>query len=401
MNEGALSDIRVLDLTHLLTGPFATKLMADYGADVIKVEPPGGEPGRRLAPFKGGDPHPEKSGTFFMLNTNKRGITLNLRSETGRRLFLDLARSANIVVENFRPGVVASLGIGYEELRAVRPDIVLLSISNFGQHGPFRDWKGSETILYGMGGEMHSTGLKGHPPLKQGGTVALFQAGAAAAVAAMAGVTAQRVHGIGQWIDHAIYETLAGSADRRILLTLAYQFTGQLERRPETGQSFSAGVFHCKDGYIEILIDPPRWEAFKAMLGNPPELEGGEWTRLSVAADPKKKEIFDSIFYPWLMARTKVEVWKETQANRILCAPLYTAEDLMADEYYRGRGFWSEVEHAVMGRVTIPGRPFLMSESPWELRRPAPMLGEHNREVLGEVGQTQADLVVLRETGVI
>ncbi len=399
--DGALADVRVLDLTHLLTGPFATKLLADYGAEVIKIEPPGGEPGRRLAPFKGDDPHPEKSGPFFMLNTNKRSVTLNLKSTEGRKILLDLARESNIVVENFRPGVMASLGIGYEDLKAVRPDVVLLSISNFGQYGPFRDWKGSDSILYGMGGEMHSVGLKGRAPTKQGGTVTLFQAGAMSALAAMAGVTAQRVHGVGQWIDLSIYEGQAGSADRRIMAIMAWQFAGALQEKPEIGQTFSSGVFPCKDGYVEVFGDIAKWSMFAAMLGNPPELMGEEWHRPTVALDPAKKEILDAILYPWLMARTKVEVWHEAQKHKVLCGPLYTPEDLMADEYYRERGFWVDVENAVMGKMQIPGRFFVMSESPWALRRPAPLLGEHTSEVLSGLGYTPDQVVTLRQTGVI
>jgi len=399
--SGALQGLRVLDLTHLLTGPFATKLLADYGADVIKVEPPGGEPGRNLAPFKGDDPHPDKSGPFFMLNTNKRGLTLNLKSAAGREALLDLARNANIVVENFRPGVMANLGIGYEDLKAVRPDIVLLSISNFGQTGPFRDWKGSETILYGMGGEMHSAGLAGRAPTKQGGTVTLFQAGAMAAVAAMAGVTTQRVHGVGQWIDLSIYEAQMSSPDRRAMMLIAYQFAGVLQEKPEIAQRFSSGVFPCKDGYVEIYGDVTKWDTFTAMLGNPPELIGPEFHSYSVALDPAKKELLDSIFYPWLMERTKVEVWHEAQKHKVLCGPLYTAEDLMKDEYYQSRGFWVDVEHAVMGKLKIPGRFFVMSETPWELRRPAPLLGEHTAEVLAEAGYSRERIVMLREAGAI
>ncbi len=160
-------------------------------------------------------------------------------------------------------------------------------------------------------------------------------------------------------------------------------------------------MFPCKDGYVEIFGDIAKWSMFAAMLGNPPELMGDEWHKPTIALDPQKKEILDGILYPWLMARTKVEVWYEAQKHKVLCGPLYTAEDLMKDEYYQGRKFWVDVEHAVMGKVTIPGRFFVMSETPWELRRPAPLLGQHTVEVLGEVGYTPEQIVAMREGGAL
>jgi crotonobetainyl-CoA:carnitine CoA-transferase CaiB-like acyl-CoA transferase len=396
---GALSNFRVIDLTQLLTGPFATKHLADYGADVIKIEPPEGEPGRRLAPFKGDDPDREKSGTFFVLNTNKRGITLNLAHEAARDVVRQLVRTADLVVESFPPGYLDSLGLGYGALARERPDIVVLSITNFGQYGPYRDWKGSETILYGMGGEMHSVGLADREPLKQGGTVALFQAGATAAVAAMAGLLAKRRHGIGQHIDFATYEAIASSPDRRIQAVMAYQFSGLLPKRPEHAGHFMTGIYPCKDGFVEFWCDMPRWERAKALLGHPPELEGEEWTQGDAGRDPEKVDTFDRVLLRWLATRTKREAWHEAQAQKILCAPTFTSEDFAGDPYYRERGFWVDVQHAAMGPVTIPGAPFVMHESPWSLRRPAPLLGEHTAEVLTELGYSGEDMAMLRQAG--
>ncbi len=399
--QGALSNIRVLDLTRGLTGPFATKLLADYGADVVKVEPPGGEPGRRLAPFMGDDPHPEKSGVFFMLNTNKRGITLDITTASGQAILRQLATRADIVIESLAPGFLAANGVGYEELRALKPEIVMLSVSNFGQTGPYRSWKGSEAVLYGMGGEMHSTGLAGREPLKMGGTVAQFLAGATAAIAAMAGLTAKRVHGTGQWIDFSIYEALASSPDRRTQLMMVYQFSGLLEKRPSEPAHFMSGTFPCKDGFVEFWCDVPRWPKLKRLLGDPPELGDVAWAKQAADGDEENRATFDRVFLPWLAARTMREAWHESQAAGLLCAPCFTTADLYADEYYRDRGFWQQVEHRVMGTVTMPGRPFIMSESPWALRRPAPLLGEHTVEVLGELGYGAGDVVSLREAGVI
>jgi len=157
--EQALSDVKVLDLTRFVAGPYCTKLLADYGADVIKIEKPGeGDPTRRMGPFLGDDPHPDKSGLFLHLNTSKRGITLNLKSEIGKKIFRELVKGVDILVENFSPRVMPGLGLEYEALETLNPRLVMTSISNFGQSGPYRDFKASELILYGMGGAMNETG---------------------------------------------------------------------------------------------------------------------------------------------------------------------------------------------------------------------------------------------------
>ena len=189
MSEMALSDVRVLDLTRHVAGPFCTKMLADYGADVIKVErPDGGDFTRRMGPFPDDVPHPEKSGLFLHLNANKRGVTLNLKTATARGMLLELVKQVDVVVENFAPRVLPSLGLAYEDLERVNPGVILVSISNFGQTGPYRDYKASEIVLHGMGGNLRSLGLPEREPVKYGSHVALRQAGligAAATVAAL------------------------------------------------------------------------------------------------------------------------------------------------------------------------------------------------------------------------
>ena len=175
MPEGALTGLKVLDFTHYVAGPYCTKLLADYGADVIKVErPPDGDGSRRMGPYPGDEPHPEKSAQFLHLNTNKRGIAVDLKQSVAAGIVDRLTSWADIVVENYRPGVADRLGIGYERLSSINPAIIYTSISNFGQTGPYRDYRGSEIVFYGMGGEMHSTGLSDREPLKLGGNVGLY-----------------------------------------------------------------------------------------------------------------------------------------------------------------------------------------------------------------------------------
>ncbi len=400
----ALDDVRVLDLTHHLCGPYATKLLADFGADVIKIERPGtGDIARMLNPFKDDERHPEKSGIFAWLNTNKRSVTLDLAAAAGRAVFFDLLAAADIVVENFRPGVMDGLGLGYGELKARKPNVVLLSISNFGQTGPYRDWAGSELVLFAMGGEMYSMGVLEREPIKMAGTAALFQSGSAAAVAAMGALYGARWGGQGAHLDISIYETQAGGVDRRHATIIGYQFSGRVSGRVGLGAAlgFPNGVFACADGYVEISGGGTRFPGTVRMLGSPPELTGPEWLAPTAALDPNLKERFDAIFIPWLFEHTKREIWAAAQAQNVLCAPLYTIEDLFTDPVFRERGFFVEAERPHLGRITMPGRPFLMSETPWILRRPAPLLGEHTDEVLREVGYTAARVQELRQAGAI
>ena len=198
MADQSLSDVKVLDLTWYIAGPYCTKLLADYGADVIKVERPGsGDPARSLGPFLGDDPHPEKSGLFLHLNTNKRSITLNLKSEMGKKIFKELVKEADILLESFSPRVMPSLGLSYEELEKINPRLVMTSISNFGQTGPYRDFRLSELVLSAMGTAMYIQGVPEREPVKIGGTVIQFQVGNIAAVATIFALYGSEVRGIG------------------------------------------------------------------------------------------------------------------------------------------------------------------------------------------------------------
>jgi crotonobetainyl-CoA:carnitine CoA-transferase CaiB-like acyl-CoA transferase len=385
--SGALDGFRVLDLTQHLCGPYCTKLLADYGADVIKVERPEGDPARLLGPFKDDKPGLETSGTFAYLNTNKRSLTLDLRSGPDREVFFALLQTSDLVVENFRPGVMDDLGVGYGEIARRRPDVSLLSISNFGQTGPYRDWSGSELVLFAMGGEMFSMGVAEREPIKMAGTAALFQAGAAAAVAAVAALMNAAAGGAGEHLDIAIYEAQFASVDRRHHWVIAYQYTGRVKGRNPLNSTttFPSGVYPCADGFVEITGGGRWWKGTVAMIGSPEELRGPEWREPGAFLRADLRERFDALFYPWLAERTKRQVWEESERAHVLAGPLYTIEDLFTDPVIRGRGFFVECERPEMGRFEMPGRPFLMSESPWALRRPAPTLGEHNAEILAEV----------------
>ena len=399
-DDGALADLRVLDFTHYVAGPYTTKLLADYGAEVLKVERPGsGDGARRIGPFPGNIPHPEKSGTFLHLNTNKRSITLNLKSSEAQDIVKRLVAEVNVVVESFRPGQMAAFGLNYETLRSINPRIVMTSISNFGQTGPYRDFRASDLIIYGMGGEMYSTGLEDREPLKLGEDVVLYQAGAVAATATMGAVFADS----SQHVDVSLMETQIGSIDRRMSMLLAYQYNGEISMRSATATAggYPNGVFICLDGYVQIAGGRNYFDRVVAMMGAPYFLLEERWYEPEAQYDPELEDEFNAYFIPWCLERTKREIWHVAQEAGVLSAPINAASDLVSDDQFHQRGAFSEIDHPVAGRLLYPGRPFGMSESPWCIRRPAPLLGQHTDEVLCALGYTEVDIQVLRNQKVI
>ncbi|MFN0148368.1 MAG: CaiB/BaiF CoA transferase family protein [Dehalococcoidia bacterium] len=384
----ALDDLVILDLSQHIAGPYATKLMADYGADVVKVERPGvGDIARSFGPFLGDEPGPDRSGLFFFLNTNKRSVALDLKSDDGRAAVIALARKADLVVESFTPGTLDRLGLGWDVLRGVKPDLSLVSITNFGQTGPYRDYRLTEVSLYGFAGEMYSMGMTDRAPTKMAGTAALFESGAAIAPALMGAVFAGAGNGVGQHVDISLAETHFGGVDRRHATAIAWQFSGRKTLRAAGGATgMPQGIYPCADGYVDFTNAGLRPDRVADMLGY------ADWLNDPVYADPQARlnpdvvEAWNANFLVWCLERTKREVWAEARRAKVMCGPLFTTQDMYEDDHFRDRGFWAKAEHPVMGEVEFPGRPFIMQEGGWAVRRPAPLLGEHTREVLAEAG---------------
>ena len=389
--DGALADLRVLDFTHYIAGPYATKLLADYGADVLKVERPEvGDGTRSIGPFPGDIPHPEKSGTFLNLNTNKRSLTLNLKSFEAQEIVKRLVTDVDVVVESFRPGQMAAFGLDYETLRSINQQVVMTSISNFGQTGPYRHFRTSDLIIYGMGGEMYSTGLEDREPLKLGEDVVLHQAGAIAATATMGAVFAEG----SQHVDVSLMETQVGSIDRRMSMLLAYQYNGEISKRSAsaTAGGYPNGVFICLDGYVQIAGGRNYFDRVVAMMGAPVELLDERWYEPEAQYDPELEDEFNTYFIPWCLERTKLEIWHVAQEAGVLSAPINAPSDLVRDEAFQVRGAFAEIDHPAAGRLLYPGRPFIMGESPWCIRRPAPLLGQHTDEALRALGYAEGDI---------
>jgi len=383
----ALDNVRILDLTQHIAGPYATKLFADFGADVIKIERPGGDIARRLGPFKGGAEHPERSGTFFYLNCNKRSVVLDLTRPEGRDALAALAKTSDLVVESFAPGKLDALGVGYDFFKALKPEAPVISISNFGQTGPYRDYALNDLTLYAFAGEMYSMGETDREPVKMAGTAALFESGSAIAVGAMGALFASKRHGIGQHVDISLAETHFGGVDRRHATGIAFQFSGRKTiRLASHGGGMPQGIYPCADGYVDFTNAGLRPDRVAEMLNHADWLNDPRYSDPMQRMNPVVIEEWNGNFIGWCIERTKREIWEEARRAKVMCGPMFTMEDLFVDEAFRNRGFWSKTEHAELGEVTIPGRPLRMERGGWELRRAAPLLGQHTKEVLSEVG---------------
>ena len=269
--------MKVLDLTQYVAGPFCTKLLADYGAEVLKVERPGqGDPGRRLGPFPNDSPHPDTSGLFRHLNGNKLGVTLDLKHTTGVKIFEELVRWADVVVESFRPGVMAGFGLSYSRLSEVHPGVILTSISNFGQTGPYKHNKATEIIEYAIGGPMLFTGTSSREPLKLGGRVGMIFAGQEAATATlMAFYRSMGRQDAGEHVDVSIMETQAGSIDRQTALLLNYQYTGNRFSRLDASEAYLGGVYPAHDGNLDVQVIE-RFTQLLAGIGQPDTITPSE-----------------------------------------------------------------------------------------------------------------------------
>jgi crotonobetainyl-CoA:carnitine CoA-transferase CaiB-like acyl-CoA transferase len=403
MEIQTLSDLKILDLTWYIAGPYCTKMFADFGADVIKIErPPDGDPARKIGPFLGDGPHPEKSILFSHLNLNKRSITLDLKSKQGRETFFALLKHADILVENFSPRAMQKLGLDYEYLKKINPSLIMTSISNFGQTGPYRDFKASELVLSGIGHDMYSCGIPGRHPLKLGGDCLQYQAGHMAAVATFAAYWFKRSSNTGQYIDVSIQEVLAADTDHKTtnLVSFAYSgmtmtsnVVGRLNPMETASDITPSGIFPCKDGYVRAAGGIMFWDRFIKIF---PEL-GEMFVFPDDVINIENKPVVDALWFDWCADRTKFEIMDICQKAKYFCMAVNTPKDTIESPQFKERGFWIEVEHPVTGKQIYPGDPVNMELSKWKVRMPAPLLGQHNEEILKEINISSKIEVISKE----
>jgi crotonobetainyl-CoA:carnitine CoA-transferase CaiB-like acyl-CoA transferase len=360
-----------------VAGPFATKLLADFGADVLKIEAPEGDPARRTEPMLGDASDGEHSALFLHLNTSKRSVTLDVTSLEGAAEIARLAADADVVIEDFEPGRAEAWGWGWGTLTEGRADLVMASISPYGQTGPYRDYLGSELTLQAIGGPMIQTGHLDREPVKLAGQVAHYHAGVAASLAILLARRRVEAGGPGDYIDLAVYECQAGFRDRRTIALTAAAYTGRDSGRPGTGFAVGSGVRPCADGYINLLGMLNR-EQFLDMIGRPELLQHPEIDAPRNAFPQALADEIETSYLEWSLSHTASEILHEAQGRRILCGAVFSIGDLVADSQYRDRGFWETVDHPSTGPAEYAGSPFRMSASPRPTARRAPLLGEHN-----------------------
>lgn len=402
MADRLLEGVVVVDLSRNVAGPYATKLLADYGADVIKVEPPTGDPSRRLGPFPGDVPHPERSGVFLFLNTSKRSVTVDIETASGRRIVRELAERADILVESFPPGTMERLGLGYERLAALNPDLVVSSITPFGQHGPYSGFSADEMAVYAASGVMSVTGVDSRQPLKLGDYATLTLGGASACAATLAAFFGAAHNGTGgQHVDFSLQEAQAASMDRGGTNLAAAALSGDLFFERALSFSLSiipTGNYAAADGFVHMTAMPTWWDRFTSMIDRPDMREDPRF--LSNLFNPEMKGEVDAAFIPWLLDHDKQWIMEKGQREGFAITAINTMEDVFADPHLRHRDFFETLDHPEAGPFEYPGPPFRPARTARSMTR-APLLGEHTAEVLGELGYEPSDIVILRERGVV
>jgi crotonobetainyl-CoA:carnitine CoA-transferase CaiB-like acyl-CoA transferase len=413
-DAGMLSPYRVLDLTDE-HGILCSKILADLGADVIQIEPPGGSSARRLGPFYEDEAHPERSLFWWSYAANKRSITLNLASRDGRALLQRLVPSAHFLIESFPPGHLERLGLGYDALATLNPALIVVSVTPFGQDGPYAHYRASDLNGMGMAGFMYVTGDPDRPPARVGVPHFYLHGAAAGATGAMIAHAQRVLTGQGQHVDvscqEAVARTLASAPQLFAIENTVIRRQGSYRQTGDT--TFMRITWPCKDGFVNFQLSGGagagrsvnnliRWMEEEGR--GDPVLTGLDWTTLGYGMI--NKELLERVVPPverFLLSHTKAELFEGAVKRRILLFPVATTRDIMQNTQLQARGYFRQVFHPDLSTpITYPGPFVRASATPLALRRLAPKIGEHNAEIYHhDLGLTREELVRLREAGVI
>jgi crotonobetainyl-CoA:carnitine CoA-transferase CaiB-like acyl-CoA transferase len=394
---GALDGLRVLEIGENVAAPYCAKLLADLGADVIKLETPGiGDPSRARGPFADDVPHPERSALFLYLNTSKRSVTLNLETPEGQQIASELASRADVLVEDRPPGFLEGLGLGYAELAQRNPRLVVTSITPFGQTGPNRMHKSHHLNLYHSAGHFAPFGAapadaEGAAPVA-GAWLGEYDAGLTAALGILAAVFGREVTGRGQHIDISKQEAMMGL--ERVTI-------GRFANEPDPfGGPRPGGLMRAKDGWIILtILEQHQWEGLVRAMGSP-EWASADWCRDAEQRMANQQRLRQRL-EAWAAGLTRDEIYHLAQGEGTPAGAVRDVAEVKAWRQIQARGFFRELDHPEVGRQSYPTAPYQFSETPW-LGRAAPLLGEHGAEVLGGLlGRSDAELALLAEKGVI
>lgn len=376
--SGALDGVRVIDLTRNVAGPYASLLLANQGADVMKLEPPDGDPSRTFGPFPNDEVHAERSGLFLHLNRYKRSVVVDPATNEGAERIRSLAAGAHIVLEDYAPGAATAWGWGWEVLNAANPALVLTSITPFGQTGPYRDYRGSELTLQAIGGPLYTNGHQDREPLKLAGHYAHYHAGLTAALAALMALRRSEASGEGDWIDVALYECQAGCRDRQSTNLTIAAYTGlSVGRLGAAVFRMGAGVRPCQDGYVNVMGGWNRLPRLLRLIGREDLIDHPQLMNPPGTVPDDLTEAVESAYAVWLGPRNKRDIVAEAQAAGMMAGPVNTIADVMQDPHFQVRGVWDHIDHPEAGSLRYPGRPFILTRSPRREPQRAPLLNEH------------------------
>jgi len=402
MSEQCLSHIKVVELCNSVAGNYCTKLLADLGAEVIKIEKPGvGDIARRIGPFPDDSPHPEQSGLYLYLNTNKKGITLDLDTNTGQDILKELIKQTDIFVEDNTPGTLDKSGISYGDLKKSNPGLVMTSITSFGQTGPYRDYKAYQLNTYHAGGEgfllpIMSPDLS-REPVRGGGLAGDCICGLSAGIAILAAAYRMKATGKGQYLDISKQDIM----NTMVLLDIAMYANLKLPRDRLRRPLLMPIPMRCRDGYLMLsALTDREWKSVIDFMGNPAWADDdrfNQWLSRHLSGDDINPHVEE-----FVRQYNKDELFHQLQAKAIAAAPVNTSEDLLSSPQLEARGFFTEMEHPKAGKLKYPTAGYKMDETPWVAGFAAPLLGQHNEQIYCErLGYSRQELVGLREAGVI
>ncbi|MBL7119206.1 MAG: CoA transferase [Dehalococcoidia bacterium] len=407
MGDKALAGLKVLEWASFIAGPYCGKLFADMGAEVIKIERPGvGDEARQRGPFPDHIPHPEKSGLFLYLNSNKLGITLDVETATGQKILKELLKTADILIEDHTPAAMEKLGLDYPNVQKVNPALVMVSITAFGQTGPYKDYKGYAINSSALGGQSVCAGEPGREPLTPPLCLGHYQSGAAGATAAMAALFARESSGKGQQVDISeaqVWATLHTGNQETSFIMHSMKRMRWGHRTPGV---YPYTILPCKDGFMSMIaIQGYQWKRFLELIGDG---KVPEW----YASEPRfqdRRELslkyadeMDGLLAPWLMSHTKQQIYELCLEKRVPFAPVKNMAEVVNDSHLKTREYFVEADHPTAGTLKYPGAPGKFSETPWAIESPAPLLGQHNEEIYCErLGYGKEELAELRTGGII
>ena len=413
-SDSLLGQFCALDLTDW-KGFLCGRILGDFGADVIKIEKPGGDPGRNIGPFFHDIPDPQKSLYWFAFNANKKGITLNIETSDGQEIFKTLVKTTDFVIESFPPGYLDNIGLGYSVLSEINPLLVMTSISPFGQSGPYRDYKASDLVAMAMSGLMYLTGDLDRPPVRISFPQAYLAAGSQAALGTMVAHYHRNVTGEGQWVDVSLQASLLPFLQNaplswdidRINLKRMGPF------RVLSGMSAHQRlIWPCQDGYVAFGIyggklgaptnrGLAKWMDSEGLA--PDFLRGIDWDNFDVTQVSQEEfNQFEEVIGIFFSRHTRAELYEGALKRDMMLYPVATSKDICEDPQLQARDFWTTVNHEELGTITYPGALVRLSQTPCTIWRRAPLIGEHNEEIYEqELGFSKERLVMLKQAGTI